>query len=60
MVVWTFSGLPALRASSRPAPLSARCLLEPAVELVRTLELSLIRSLALTKLGLTYVYRRAV
>jgi class 3 adenylate cyclase/tetratricopeptide (TPR) repeat protein len=38
----------------------ARCLLEPAVELVRTLELSLIRSLTLTNLGLTYVYLGAV
>ena len=39
---------------------AARCLLEPAVELVRTLELSLIRSLPLANLGLTYVYRGAV
>jgi tetratricopeptide (TPR) repeat protein len=38
----------------------ARGLLEPAVELVRNLELSLIRSGTIASLGLTYVYRGAV
>ena len=38
----------------------ARRLLEPAVELVRSLELSLIRSGTIANLGLTYVYRGAV
>ena len=38
----------------------ARCLLEPAVELVRKFELSLIRSGTIANLGLTYVYRGAV
>jgi class 3 adenylate cyclase/tetratricopeptide (TPR) repeat protein len=38
----------------------ARSLLEPAVELVRSLELSLIRSGTIANLGLTYVYRGAV
>jgi class 3 adenylate cyclase/tetratricopeptide (TPR) repeat protein len=38
----------------------ARRLLEPAVELVRNLELSLIRSPTIANLGLTYVYRGAV
>jgi tetratricopeptide (TPR) repeat protein len=38
----------------------ARRWLEPAVELVRTLELSLIRSGTIANLGLTYAYRGAV
>jgi class 3 adenylate cyclase/tetratricopeptide (TPR) repeat protein len=38
----------------------AQRLLEPAVELVRSLELSLIRSGTIANLGLTYVYRGAV
>jgi len=38
----------------------ARLFLEPAMELVRSLELSLIRSGTIANLGLTYVYRGAV
>jgi tetratricopeptide (TPR) repeat protein len=38
----------------------ARRLLEPAVELVRSLDLSLIRSMTIANLGLTYVYRGAL
>jgi class 3 adenylate cyclase/tetratricopeptide (TPR) repeat protein len=56
-IVGGLGGLVYLRKGDFEA---ARCLLEPAVELVRTLELSLIRSLTLANLGLTYVYRGAV
>jgi len=56
-VVGNLGGLVYLRKGDLE---EARRLLEPAVELVRSLELSLILSGTIANLGLTYVYRGAV
>ncbi len=56
-VVGALGGLVHLRKGDLE---EARCWLEPAVELARSLELSLIRSGAIANLGLTHVYRGSV